>query len=121
MSDGGKRWLLVSSLCGLALALLWVPGAPIIYVLGAQLVMFIAVGKLAFWLWPDGIGLSGPARRLAWALSWAGLYVAITLLLGLWKVGEYIAMPIPAIALTLALPRTRRWLTDRLQRWQALR
>ncbi len=28
-------------------------------------------------------------------LAWACLYVAITLLLGLWKVGEYIAMARP--------------------------
>ena len=121
MSDRARRGLLVSSLCGLPLALLWVPGVPFIYVLGAQLVMFIVVGKLAFWLWPDGIGLSGPARRLAWGLSWGCLYMAVTLVLGLWKVGEYIAMPIPAIALLLVAPRTRRWLSDRLQRWQAVR
>jgi len=121
LSDGEKRGLLAFVLCGLPLTLLWVPGAPLVYVLGAQFVMFIAVGKLAFRIWPDGTGLSGPVRRLAWALSWACLYMAVILLLSLWKFGEYIAMPLPAIALLLTVPRTRRWLSDRLQHWKAPR
>lgn len=118
LSDGAKRGLLAFILCGLPLTLLWVPGAPLVYVLGAQIVMFIVIGKLSFQLWPDGIGLSGPVRRLVWAMSWGCLYIAVFLLLGLWKVGEYIAMPIPAIALLLAVPKTRRWLSDRMHRWK---
>lgn len=110
-----------SVLCGLSHALLWVPDVSLAHVLGAQFVMFIVVGKFAFRFWPDGFGLSGSVRRLAWAKSWACLYIAVFLLLGLWKVGEYIAMPIPAIALLLAVPRTRRWLLTTLQGWKALR
>ena len=96
------------------------PGVSLAYVVGAQIAMFIVAGKLAFRIWPDGTGLSGPVRRLASAMAWACLYIAVILSLGLWKVGEYIAMPIPAIALLLAAPRTRRWLPARLQRWNPL-
>lgn len=121
MSDEAKRGLFAFVLCGLPLTLLWVPGAPLGYVLGALFVMFIVVGMLAFRLWPDGTGLSGPVRRLAWAMSWGCLYAAVFLLLPRWKVGEYIARPLPVIALLLAFPRSRRWLSDKLQQLKALR
>lgn len=120
LSNGAKRGLLAFVLCGLFVALLWL-SVSLAYVLGAQILMLIVVGKISFELWPDQAGLLGPMRRLSSAMLWACLYIAVIVLLGLWKVREYIAMPVPAIALLLAVPRTRTWLSDRLQRWNALR
>ena len=114
-----KRGLLVFVVCGLPLALFWVPGVPLVYVLSAQFVMFIVVGKLAFQLWPDGIELSVAMHRLAWAMAWGFPLAAVFIVLPRWKAGEYIVMPIPTIALLLAFPRTRRWLSDKLQRLKA--
>ena len=83
--------------------------------LAAQTVVFFAAAKVAYRLWPDGTTLSESARRLMPVFAGAALFVAVLTLLGQWSVGEYIAMPIPAIALILMIPRARQRLSKKLR------
>ena len=79
--------------------------------LAAQVVIFFVAAKVAYRLWPDGTTLSESAQKLVPVFVGAALFATIMILLGQWSIGEYIAMPLPTIALILMIPRTRHWLS----------
>ena len=110
-----RRGVLTFVLCGLPLILLWFPGVGIGYVLAAQVATFFAAARVAYRLWPDGVQLSESARRLVPVFTGVALFVAVQILLGQWSFGEYIAMPMPAVALILMIPRARQCLTKALR------